>query len=156
VSDRTDGVRRRLAAVASGVRFGKFASVGAVGAVFDTTTLVTLTEFGGVSAAVANVLSIEVAILVMFLINDSWTFAAEGGGDGRSFGQRLVRSHLVRAGGSAVQYVLFVAVFYGVSVEVSSAGFDLWLVAVKGGAIACAMVVNFVFESLFTWRVHRD
>jgi len=156
VSDRIDLVRQRLAAVASGVRFGKFASVGAVGAVFDTTTLVALTEFGGVPAAAANVVSIEVAILVMFLINDSWTFAAEGSDDNRSFGRRLLRSHLVRAGGSAIQYVLFVAVFYGVNAQLVYAGFDLWLVAVKGGAIACAMVVNFVFESLFTWRVHRD
>ena len=156
MSDRRDLARRRLASIASGVRFGKFVSVGAVGAVFDTTTLLLLTEVGNVSAAVANVFSIEVAIIVMFLINDNWTFAAEGGDDRRSFGRRLLRSHVVRAGGSTVQYVLFVAVFYTVTVELSYAGVDLWLVAVKGGAIGCAMLVNFVFESLFTWRVHED
>jgi len=152
MSNRTAPLRELL----SGVRFGKFASVGAVGAVFDTTTLVALTEFGGLSAAVANVVSIEVAILVMFAINDTWTFAGEGRDDTRSLGGRLLRSHLVRAGGSTVQYLLFVAVFYGITVDLSLAGFDLWLVAVKGGAIAAAMLVNYVFESLFTWRVHED
>jgi putative flippase GtrA len=156
MSDRREFVRSRLSSVASGVRFGKFVSVGAVGAVFDTTTLVALTEFGGVPAAYANVVSIEVAILVMFAINDNWTFAAEGGEDTRSLGRRLLRSHLVRAGGSTLQYVIFVAVFYGVDADISLAGLDVWLVLVKGGAIACAMLVNFVFESLFTWQVHRE
>ncbi|WP_225333981.1 GtrA family protein [Halomicrobium urmianum] len=152
MSNRTAPLRELL----SGVRFGKFASVGAVGAVFDTTTLVALTEFGGLSAAVANVVSIEVAILVMFAINDTWTFAGEGRDDTRSLGGRLLRSHFVRAGGSTVQYLLFVAVFYGATVDLSLAGFDLWLVAVKGGSIAAAMLVNYVFESLFTWRVHEE
>jgi putative flippase GtrA len=156
VSDRRELVRDRIAAVASGVRFGKFVSVGAVGAVFDTMTLVVLTEFGGLPAAVANLISIEVAILVMFAINDTWTFADEGAGDTRSLGRRLLRSHLVRAGGSSVQYALFVLVFYGVSVDLSYAGIDLWLIVVKGGAIACAMFINFFFESIFTWRVHQD
>lgn len=151
-----EAVPERFAALASTVRFGQFVSVGAVGAVFDLTTLLVLTELAGVSAAVANVASIETAILVMFAVNERWTFAGEGATDARSLGRRLVRSHVVRAGGSTLQYVLFVAVFYGVSVEFAAAGVDLWLVVVKGGAIGLAMFVNYVFESLFTWRVHRD
>ncbi|GAA0268232.1 GtrA family protein [Halobacterium noricense] len=138
------------------MRFGQFVSVGAVGAVFDVTTLVVLTELFGVPAAVANVVSIETAILVMFAVNERWTFAEHGATDLRSIGRRLVRSHVVRAGGSTLQYVLFVAVFYNVAVDLSVAGVDLWLVVVKGGAIGVAMLVNYVFESLFTWRVHAD
>jgi len=144
----------RLAALVSTVRFGQFVSVGAIGAVFDVTTLVVLTELFGVAAAVANVASIETAILVMFVVNERWTFAEHGANGLRSVGRRLVRSHVVRAGGSTLQYVLFVAVFYNVAVDLSVAGVDLWLVVVKGGAIGVAMVVNYVFESLFTWRVH--
>ncbi|MCG1004157.1 MULTISPECIES: GtrA family protein [Halobacterium] len=157
---RADRVREalpdRLAALVSTVRFGQFVSVGAVGAVFDITTLVVLTELFGVAAAVANVVSIETAILVMFAVNERWTFADHGDTDARSVGRRLIRSHLVRAGGSTLQYVLFVAVFYNVAVDLSVAGVDLWLVVVKGGAIGVAMLVNYVFESLFTWRVHAD
>jgi putative flippase GtrA len=149
-------VPSRFEALVSGVRFGQFVSVGAVGAVFDLTTLLVLTELAGLPAAVANVASIETAILVMFAVNERWTFAEQGGDDGRSLARRLGRSHLVRAGGSTLQYLLFVAVFYGVSVELSVAGVDLWLVAVKGGAIAVAMLVNYVFESIFTWRVHLE
>ena len=146
----------RFEELASVVRFGQFVSVGAVGAVFDVTTLVVLTQVAGVSAALANVASIETAILVMFAVNEHWTFAGEGAMDARSLGRRLLRSHLVRAGGSTLQYVLFVAVFYTVTVDLAVAGVDLWLVVVKGGAIGVAMLVNYVFESLFTWRVHHD
>jgi len=145
-----------LTELRSGVRFGKFASVGAIGAVFDVTTLVVLTQFVGLSAAVANVLSIETAIVGMFAVNEHWTFAGEGAPGRRSLGGRLVRSHVVRAVGSTLQYLLFVLVFYGVDVAMSFAGIDLWLVVVKGGSIGAAMIVNYVFESLFTWRVHRD
>jgi putative flippase GtrA len=146
----------RFESLVSAVRFGQFVSVGAVGAVFDITTLVLLTGVVGLPAAVANVASIETAILVMFAVNEHWTFAGQGAGDTRSVGRRLLRSHVVRAGGSTVQYVLFVAVFYGVAVDLSLAGVDLWLVLVKGGAIGVAMLVNYVFESVFTWRVHED
>ncbi|SEW21422.1 GtrA family protein [Halobacterium jilantaiense] len=149
-------VPARFEALVSGVRFGQFVSVGVVGAAFDVTTLLVLTEFAGLSAAVANVASIETAILVMFTVNEHWTFADEGGDDGRSLGRRLLRSHVVRAGGSTLQYLLFVGVFYSVSVELAVAGVDLWLVLVKGGAIAVAMLVNYVFESIFTWQVHRE
>ena len=146
----------RFESLVSAVRFGQFVSVGAVGAVFDITTLVLLTEVVGLSAAVANVASIETAILVMFTVNERWTFASQGAAGARSVGRRLLRSHVVRAGGSTVQYVLFVAVFYGVSVELTVRSVDLWLVVVKGGAIGVAMFVNYVFESLFTWRVHEE
>jgi len=148
-------VEQRLRKLASGARFGKFASVGVIGAVFDTTTLVVLTELVGLSAAIANVLSIETAILVMFVVNDQWTFAEAGGNDARSLGRRLLKSHLVRAGGSSVQYAIFVLVFYNVAVDLSLFDLDLWLVVVKGGSIACAMVINYIFESLFTWRIHK-
>jgi putative flippase GtrA len=140
----------------SGVRFGKFVSVGAVGATFDLTTLLVLTELFGVEAAIANALSIETAILVMFTVNEHWTFAEEGEPGRRSLVRRLLRSHMVRAVGSTFQYLLFLAVFYGVTVSISVASIDLWLVLVKGGSIGAAMIVNYVFESLFTWRVHRE
>lgn len=146
----------RFEELTSVVRFGQFVSVGAIGAVFDLTTLVLLTQFVGVPAAIANVASIETAILVMFAVNERWTFAGEGAMDARSLGRRLLRSHLVRAGGSTLQYVLFVAVFYTITVDLAVAGVDLWLVVVKAGAIGVAMLVNYVFESLFTWRVHED
>jgi len=141
----------------SGIRFGKFASVGAIGAVFDTTTFVALDQFLGVQTALANAIGIEVAILVMFAVNDTWTFADEGDSGHRSLGRRLLRSHLVRAGGSSLQWAILVTVLvvYEIQYDFSIASVELWPIAVKGGAIAIAMLVNYVFESLFTWRIHE-
>jgi len=142
----------------SGVRFGKFVSVGAIGAVFDTITFVTLDQIVGLPTAIATAIGIEVAILVMFTVNDVWTFADEGSDDKRSLLRRLLRSHLVRAGGSSLQWVIVVLVLvvYSVTLDLDIAGINLWPVLVKGGAIGIAMTVNYVFESLFTWRVHDD
>jgi len=143
-----------LASLVSGVRFGKFVSVGAVGAVVDTTILFTLVEFGGFPAVWTNLLSIEVAILVMFAINERWTFATHGREGGLL--RRVFRSHAVRATGTTVQVVVFTVLIELVAVRLLVSGFDLWLLVAKGTGIGLGMLVNYVFESLFTWRVHVD
>jgi putative flippase GtrA len=58
--------------------------------------------------------------------------------------------------GSTFQYLLFASVMFLVAMEIRIFGVDLWIVLVKGGAIGAAMLVNYVFESLFTWRVHES
>jgi putative flippase GtrA len=146
----------RLDALRSRVRFGKFVSVGAVGAACDTAVLVVLTEVFGVLPEIATLVGIETAILVMFAINEHWTFAGEGREDRRSLLGRLGRSHGVRAAGSATQFVVFVLVFRGIPVSLPVAGIDAWLVVAKGAGIGVGMVVNYVCESLFTWQVHVD
>jgi len=151
MSDRS--LPSRVDSLLSGVRFGKFVSVGAIGAAVDTTLLFLLVEFGGVLPELATLLSIETAILVMFAINERWTFAETGEG---TLPRRLVKSHLVRVGGTTVQFVVFVAVFRFVDVTLVVSGFDLWLLVAKGAGIGIGMLVNYVFESLFTWQVHVD
>ncbi len=144
----------RVGSLLSGVRFGKFVSVGMLGAACDTTVLVALTRVG-VLPELATLAGIETAILVMFAVNERWTFADHGGDGGRSLLGRLARSHGVRAAGSTAQFLVFVAVFRGVSVTLPLFGVNLWLLVAKGSGIGVGMVVNYVFESLFTWRVHR-
>jgi len=145
----------RVQSLLSGVRFGKFVSVGVVGAVCDTTVLMILSEGFGVMPEIATLAGIETAILVMFLINDNWTFA-RAGREGRSpLFRRLARSHAVRTGGSLTQFAIFVVVYRLLFVEVSLVGIDLWILVAKGSGIAVGMLVNYVFESLFTWRVHQ-
>ncbi len=147
----------RLDALLSGMRFGQFASVGIVGATADTAVLVTLTQLVGVSAEIANVLSIETAILVMFAINERWTFAAEGKAGVRALGRRLVRSHLVRAAGSTTQYVVFIVLLWYVFAPYAAGPEDLpWLLAAKGLGMAVGVVLNYTLESLVTWQVHHD
>jgi putative flippase GtrA len=151
MSDRAES---RLDALRSRVRFGRFVSVGVVGAACDTTVLLVLTEAFGVLPEVATLIGIETAILVMFAINEHWTFAGEGRDSRRSLLGRAVRSHGVRAAGSLTQFLVFVAVFRGIAVTLTLGGVDMWLLVAKGSGIGVGMVVNYVFESLFTWQVH--
>jgi putative flippase GtrA len=152
MSDRTG----KLDALRSRARFGQFVSVGVVGAICDTTVLVVLTEAFGVLPEIATVVGIETAILVMFAINENWTFADQGRAGRRSLLERLFKSHTVRAAGSLTQFVVFVAIFRGVPVSLAVAGIDAWLVVAKGGGIGVGMLVNYVAESLFTWRVASE
>lgn len=172
----TDGRRfGRPRALLSKVRFGKFVSVGAFGAVVDTTVLVALTAGAGVLPELATVIGIETAILVMFLINERWTFADERTPGPRSVLGRLKRSHVVRIGGSLTQFLVFVIIYRGLTVPLvlgniglwaavssavglpqSMASFDLWLVVAKATGIGVGVIVNYAAESLFTWRVGID
>ena len=162
----------RAQSLLSGVRFGKFVSVGAVGAVCDTVVLVTLKQVVGAPPELAWLAGVETAIIVMFLINENWTFAGHGTDDRASFLRRLGRSHVVRAGGVTTQFVIFEGVYrllfrdvllgdIGLWVALTGgfgvplAGLDVWLLVAKGLGVGVGMVVNYVFESLFTWRVHR-
>lgn len=148
-------VRRLLVQLVSWARFGKFASVGVIGAVCDTATLVILVEVFGVLEEVATLTGIEVAIIVMFLLNEHWTFSEVGGdGSGSKF-RRLARSHLVRSGGSIVQFTVFVVIYRLLFVSLTVAGIDAWVIVAKVTGIGFGMVVNYTFESLFTWRIHH-
>lgn len=134
-------------------RFGRFAGVGAVGAVCDNAVLLALAT-AGVTPELAKFVGIETAIVVMFVLNERWTFADAGRpGLGPAL-RRLATSNAVRVGGIAVQLAVFSAVYRLLYVELSVSGIDLWLLVASGAGICCGMVVNYVTESLLTWRVH--
>jgi putative flippase GtrA len=154
--DADDGLLDgEAAALVSGARFGKFASVGAIGAVFDLITSTTLRELG-VFPEIAVFIGIEVAIVVMFLLNDNWTFSARGNGGLLPTLGRLGRSHLVRLGGTLVQLATFSLLYRVIALELPVATVDGWFVVSKVTGIGVAMFVNYVAESLFTWRVHAE
>ncbi|MFC6755716.1 MULTISPECIES: GtrA family protein [Haloarcula] len=146
----------RFESLVSGVRFGQFLSVGIVGAISDNATLAVLGLAFGVPELWAKAAGIETAILVMFLVNEHWTFSEDGKAGLRPFLRRLGKSHLVRTGGVTVQLVVYWVLTQQLTVELVVAGRDLWFIAASPIAIAAAMSVNYVFESLFTWQVHRD
>ena len=139
----------------SGRRFGKFASVGVVGAVFDVTTATLLRELG-VFPELAVFVGIEVAIVVMFLLNDNWTFAEQGAAGLGAALRRLLRSNLVRAGGILGQLATFWLFVRVVALDLPVAGIDGWFVVSKVAGIGTGMVVNYVAESLVTWRIGRS
>ena len=143
---------RRLDALVSGVRFGQFVSVGALGAVVDTATVVVLTTQFAVYRGVAKLVGAELAIVLMFLVNDRWTFADAGEAGPAATAWRFFKSNLVRVGGVLVATGVFVAVS-GLPVSLPVGGTALWLVVANGVGILAGMVVNYVAESLVTWRV---
>jgi len=146
----------RFESLVSGVRFGQFLSVGVVGAISDNTVLAVLGLVFAVPDLWAKAAGVETAIVVMFLVNEHWTFSEDGEAGLRPFLRRLGTSHLVRTGGVTVQLVVYWVLTQQLTVELVIAGRDLWFIAASPIAIAAAMSVNYVFESLFTWQVHRD
>lgn len=142
------------AALYSPLRFGQFAGVGAIGAICDNAVLLVLAT-AGVMPELAKFAGIETAIVVMFLLNERWTFAEEGAPGIVALFRRLATSNLVRVGGIAVQLVVFSVVYRLLHVEFLVSGVDLWLLVASGAGIAAGMVVNYVTESLLTWRVHE-
>jgi putative flippase GtrA len=145
-----------LDALQSRARFGKFVSVGVVGAISDNTMLAILGLAFGVPEMLAKAAGIETAIVVMFLVNEHWTFADKGERGALPFARRLGKSHLVRAGGTSVQLVVYWVLTQQLTFELMVFGTDLWFIAASPIAIGVAMMVNYVFESLFTWQVHVD
>ncbi|MFO7925761.1 MAG: GtrA family protein [Halobacteriota archaeon] len=135
-------------------RFGRFVSVGAVGAVCDNAVLLTLTTFG-VLPELAKFVGIETAIAVMFVLNERWTFAEAGRSGLVPTLRRLATSNVVRIGGIAVQLVVFSLVYRWLYIELLVFGLDLWLLVASAAGIGCGMLVNYVTESLITWRLHR-
>jgi putative flippase GtrA len=146
---------RSLDALLSGVRFGKFVSVGAVGAVFDLTTTTALIVFFGVLGEYAKLVGAEVAIAVMFVINENWTFAEEGAAGTLPTLGRFLKSNLVRSGGLAIQF-LVVRSLRQLDVSVVAFGFDFWQVIPIPIAIAASMFLNYVAECTITWRISRS
>jgi len=136
-------------------RFAQFLSVGVVGAAFDLTTSSILTAGLDVPPTLAKLVGAEVAIVVMFVVNERWTFAAHGADDGWSVLRRFLKSNLVRSGGVAVQ-VGVVALLTRLPVDLSAFGVDLWELATFPIAIACSLLLNYVLESLFTWQVGAE
>lgn len=135
-------------------RFGRFASVGVVGAICDNAVLLAFAT-AGLTPEAAKFLGIETAVVVMFVLNERWTFAGSGRAGVAPKLRRLATSNVVRVGGIAVQLVVFSAVYRRLHVDLSALGVDLWLLVASGAGICCGMVVNYVTESLLTWRVHE-
>lgn len=143
----------RLGELASTVRFGKFASVGAAGATLETVIVTVLTVPFGVYGLLAKVVGAEASISLMFLLNERWTFAGEGRDGHRSLLGRYLRSHLVRAGGLVLAFAVLAALLELTDVSLLLAGRDFWPPVANLISIGVAMSVNYVAESLFTWRV---
>ncbi|WP_248897384.1 GtrA family protein [Haloplanus halobius] len=145
-----------LAELYSGLRFGKFVSVGAVGATAETIVVAILTAGYGVIPQLAKAVGAEVSITLMFLINDRWTFADSGAVGWIPRGRRYLKSHVVRAGGLAVGFLVLTVLTSWTDITLVVRGADLWPTVANAIGIGCGMLLNYLTEGLFTWRVGSD
>ena len=148
------GLQARIRALASGKRIGQFVSVGVGGASLETVVVLVLTGVLAAPALPAKALGAEASISLMFLLNDRFTFAGEGSETLRAKGRRYLKSHTVRLGGLAVAFGTLYALVNWTSIELVVYGLTLWPTVANVIGICVGMVVNYVAESLFTWRVH--
>ena len=148
-----------LRALAAADRIGRFVSVGVVGATLETVVVALLTTGVIVATApplAAKAVGAEASITLMFLLNDRWTFAGEADGGLASLLGRYGRSHVVRLGGLSVAFGTLFVLTSLVDVSLSVRGAELWPTVANGVAIAAGMALNYVAESLVTWRVQDD
>ncbi|ERG96378.1 GtrA family protein [Haloquadratum walsbyi] len=147
-----DWSRGIVDALFSRIRFGKFVSVGALGAVFDIMTTTALIVIFDLLDEYAKLVGAEIAIIVMFAVNERWTFADIGSPGVLPTISRFIRSNLVRSGGLAVQFVI-VRALRQLEITIIIAGFDIWQLIPIPIAIASSLGLNYIAESLLTWRV---
>lgn len=150
-----ESLPERFTVLFSTVRFTQFVSVGAIGAIGDNTVLALLTLVFHVQEMWGKMVAIETAILLMFILNERWTFAEVGADKEGSLASRLLKSHLVRSGGVAIQLLVYWLLTQHLTMTLILAETDLWFLAASIISIVVAMSVNYVFETLFTWQVHQ-
>jgi len=145
----TDG-QSTLDALLSGTRIGQFLSVGVAGAALETVVLTLLVSVFGLPYLAGKAVGAEASITLMFLLNDNWTF--EGAAEASPL-RRWLRSNSVRIVGVVLAAVVGQALVTVADPQLAVAGYDVWPPVANGAGIAVALVVNYVAESLFTWRV---
>jgi putative flippase GtrA len=157
-----EALQDRLRALAAVDRIGQFLSVGVAGASLETVIVALLTAGLLLEAPLADqpllakAVGAEASITLMFLLNDRWTFAEAGEGGGLALLRRYGRSHLVRLGGITVAFATLYVLTEWTDVRLVLAGANFWPTVANGIGIGLGMVLNYVAESLVTWRVHLE
>lgn len=131
----------------SPLRFTKFLSIGAVGALVDNAVLVGFVELLAIEPVLAAVGAKELSIIVMFVLNERWTFGDVIGGGRRTQLWRLVKSNTVRSGGAAVG----ITVLY-----LLTTWLDVWYLVANVLGIGVGFIFNYTLESVLTWQVHHS
>lgn len=128
-------------------RFRRFLMTGGLGMIVDMTVLALVVETSLLRPVLGKVVSAESAFLVMFVVNETWTFRSFGSGEASQLLRRFVSSHAVRIVGVAIALaVLYILhTIYGV-----------WYLVANAVGIGAGFVANYAFESLLTWRVQEE
>lgn len=118
-----------------------FASIGALGAIINTSVLYVLTSFIGVYYLLSAIIGTETAIISMFFLNNRFTFDPKKEGF-KEILYGILRSNTVRIGGIIVQISLLYLL-------TDLAGVYYILSNIIG--IFVASIVNFIAEKHWNW-----
>lgn len=140
-------LRDRLRSLVVTGRLLQFMAVGTVGTTVDMSLLALFHGVVGWPLILSKLVGAEISFLVMFAINERWTFSTFGETSLRARLRRLATSNGVRIGGLlTATTVLFVLT------TTTETGYLL----ANGIGIGVGFFVNYTCESLLTWRVHRQ
>lgn len=143
----SEAVRMRIRALRSTARFSQFVGVGTLGATVDNVVLFLLVQRTGLGLAGAKLIAWELGIVVIFAVNEQWTFSSHGEDGVRPLARRFARSNAVRFGGLLVTLAVLTLL---------TERFDVWFMAANVIGIGVGFFVNYTCESLYTWQVHQE
>lgn len=113
----------------------------------DMGILTFFVELGDITPTIAKIGSAEVAIIIMFVLNEYWTFNGTGEESTKSLLHRFARSNIVRWGGAGVALVIL---------HILTTTFAVWYLLANAIGIGVGVIFNYVFESLITWKVQTE
>lgn len=123
-------------------QFLKFLGFGIIGMTIDNSTLLLLNQVLESNVILLKAISAELSIATMFILNNRYTFSSSG-----STVRKFLKSNLVRSGGLAIgMTVLYILYSF----------FGLPLLLANTSGIAVGFIFNYAFETLYTWKQHRE
>ena len=123
-------------------KYGKFATIGAAGALINTVFLYLLTDVAGIHYMISGALSIEAAIVAMFFLNNHFTFSPVKKGL-RQIIDGLIVSNLVRSVGVVAQLgILYLLTDY----------LDMYYLLSNIIAIFISSILTFIGENRYNWN----
>ena len=138
-------IRSLLRGLADGplaLQLRRFVVVGAAASVVQMALLWLFVDHGNVNYLLGATISIELTILLSYVLNNAWTFSGSRNTGGREYLHGLCKTNLVR--GTAIPIQLAVLFAF---VEVADV---LYLVA-NGLAIVVSGLYRFVLDAHWTW-----
>ena len=121
--------------------FIKYSVVGFSGVLVNLGLYTILTRYFSFSEVIAPLISIEIALLSNFLLNNFWTFRKRE--ISRSIYKRFLQFHIVSGGGACLNYFTFLFAF---------AFLGLHDILSNLIGIAVAAILNYLINSNWTWR----
>ena len=124
-------------------RLARFVTVGTGAAAVQTGLLWSFVELGRINYLVAAAVSIEITILLQYVVNNAWTFSASRHTGRGAFLRGLVRTNVVRGSAIPIQLGLLAAFVQWVG---------LVYVVANIGAILISGVYRYLLDARWTWK----